>query len=259
VNTRDGGVYALEGLTTTPRLRQLGHDVVMFPHAFECSDDGELLMMAGVGVTVWDCRGKELWRQRVLHVTCGQFIPGTWQVICALNDGPVVELDAVTGEIQRYVMQGSRRIRRLSISADGKLLATRDMTGICTLHDLRTNSQRGEVFVENAIGDVQFTADGSRLVLSNPQCGVQWAAFSTESLRLERAGPGRSGPLTGLRLDSNGRVYVWNQSPTIGVWDIDTGDLVEQLTYRLPEENWPWRVYREWLSSMTLTAAVTSR
>jgi len=265
VNTRGGEVYALEGLPAAPELRLLGRDARMFPHAFETSDDGRLLLMAGRDLTVWDRDGRELWRRRGMQVTCGQFIPGSWQMICALYDGPVVELDAVTGETRRQIVPGTRRIGRLAISADSNLLATRDTTGICAVYDLKAGDdlsadcQRAEMRVEEFVGDVQFTADGSKLIVSNPYLGVPWAAYSTESLRLVRAVAGPSGPLTGLRLGSNGRVYVWNRSATVGIWDVDTGELIETLTYRTPEERWLWRIYREWLTTTPLTAAVMGR
>jgi WD40 repeat protein len=255
--TADGNdVFALENPTTEPSLRRIGRNTRIVTDLIESSDDGQLLMMAGHDLTVWSPNDGELWRRPRVHVTSCRFIPGTSRMICALFEGPILELDALTGETLRVIVPARLLITRLAISSQGHLLALRDTTGNCRLFDLTTDREQAKISVAKNPGDIQFTTDGTALVVASPQAEVQWAVYSTDSLKLLRAVPGRSGPLTGLRLGSSGKVYVWNESRTVGVWRLDTGKLVERYICSLPNERQPWQVVWRCLQNNPLAVVV---
>jgi len=192
-----------------------------------CSDDGSMVVAAGVHMTAWDPRAAALLWQRSDHlaVSCA-FVPRSRRLICGLESGEVVELDPRTGARLRLIARHPSRIQLLAISPDGSRLAAANCGGDCSMTDLESGAAVWTRRFTPTAGP-QFSSDGHSLLL--PTAGVDGIdVVSTASG--ERIG-GLKGCrcVVGLRVSMAGIAYAWNAEGTITAWNLATGKVVLRL------------------------------
>jgi WD40 repeat protein len=134
-------------------------------------------------------------------------------------------------------------ILALSLSPDGRLLATGDGSGDVCLWDLETHQKHftgtGHT---NWVTGVIFTPDGRKVLSSSEDCTLRlWDAETGQCLRIYR---GHDNWILAVTLSPDGHTIATGSSDrTIRLWNLETGECLKTLTG-----------HDRWVSSVKYTA-----
>jgi WD40 repeat protein len=175
----------------------------------------------------WDREAQQLrWRRDDLIANCGAFVPRSKRFICGLENGEVLELDAVTGRTLRKLADHRRWVSELAVSPRGDYVASIDLDGRLVVSDLA----RGQVvwslvlrrFVPGMsagmIARPAFTSNGDALAVVDLAHGATIDFVRpVDGLVVNRL-PVRGRIVKGLAVAKNETCYSWDFGGTIAVW-----------------------------------------
>jgi WD40 repeat protein/beta-lactamase regulating signal transducer with metallopeptidase domain len=174
------------------------------------SPDGKLVASGGENIRLWEPATGKLVRQIKALGTQVAFSPDS-KTLASVGGGTTRLWDAATGnEIKAF--KGTRHMRAVTFSPDGKLLATGDEQATVRIYDLATGNQLHEM-------DVQSIAESLSL------------AFSPDNKTLACAGAWNEGGVPkGITLNLQKRVTVIGKEGFfVLLWDAATGKEVRRF------------------------------
>jgi RNA polymerase sigma factor (sigma-70 family) len=148
------------------------------------------------------------------------------------GDGKIRFLDLVTGNETRQFEAHAEGIWALSLSRDGKALATAGVDQFLRLWDLATGRQLQDFGgkQKGTVRHVALTPDGKLLATASSDYAVRvWETASGKLVREHR----EADNLGGLGMSPDGKLLAWSGfdggKPSIRVFDLVTGERVQQL------------------------------
>jgi len=229
-STTAGDLYSLDLAARSGPVR-LGQHQDKFPYVLECTDDGALLVAAGIGgISCWDrAAARCLWRRNDVGLHSGTFVPGTQRFFAALETGPILELDASSGSTLRELPNHCGSFVELDIAADGQRLAAINPFGACVVSELATGERLWSKKFPSLGITPRFSPDGRILVAPDQQRRTRVSILSAASGDWLGELTGAHAVIVGVAVTPQGAVYAWDVSGTVSVWDLASRSLLFQF------------------------------
>jgi len=225
VADRKGTIFSADPLRPELAPLILGTQPCKIVRRMEVSADQRLLFSLGPReLCAWDLDARALlWRRDIL-VICVANTPRAQTIVCGLENGAMVELDAHSGQTIRTVAGLSRQVDEIKIDPSGRWLASVGADRMIQVFDWPTGNplwrHDGCSSFISSIHTLSFSPDGKHVVgptaLHSGHLTV-WDSQSGEQVAILR---GHEKFITGARFISNDRLISWGTDGSVRTWDI---------------------------------------
>ena len=245
IATHRGEIYGLDLQVQPWRPIHLGRHDHSHVAVLECSEDGSIIIAAAQNTLIaWDRGTKHaLWRRDGLRVFCCAFVPGAARVVCGLDSGEVLELDAHTGATLRKLAEHDRWVNEVAISPRSDYVATVDLDNRLMVIDVARGRQVWSRVLRKFVRGIPseapvrpvFSASGDILALVDSVGGekVLFVRPADGLVLNSRAHTGFS--IKGLAMAKNGTCYWWDYGGTVTEWRPGAEAAIRRFW---PAQNW---------------------
>ncbi len=229
-----GGVYHVRSVRVWSVSTGLEVDQSFFYHqpvrAVGYSPDGKTIVSAGErdGVILWDAHsGKKIRHLTAEQATTAVHFSHDGNAVVFGVGGQVVLVAADTGQAVRRIDAHKAPIRALSISADGKRVATAAGDGTLRVWDARSKPvKQFDVSEDDPVLALALSADGAFLA-----SGSRGGKVCCRDLAAAQAEAGTSGQaeIHSVAVSADGRTAACQERHAIRLWDARTGQQLRFL------------------------------
>ena len=238
----DGSISIVDPTRPTDGSKLIGQQIDDCPQMMARSHDGKKLLSLGpYWLHCWDLASRKLlWAAQGRFVNCLAVHPRCGAVVCGMTDGSIVELDVLTGDELRRFRNQSSLVHCVTISADGKKLASLSEKGRIECCDWVT----GKVLWEQqciaphriALNNCrECSLYGTKVALFSPASdafvfaameGHEWNLLvcDPESGERRHSLRGHTKAIHGAAFSAEGNLLSWGADGTVRVWNLATGE-----------------------------------
>jgi outer membrane protein assembly factor BamB len=228
LGTNDGTLYrgvAADGLQSlVPFGRCPGRTGTI--SLIECPGDGSIVIVLDEHLTAWNSNtGVVLWQQEHPTLRCFGFVPGSNRLIGGMQNGEIVELDPLSGQIVgRMARCQNESVSWVVVSPDGKLLAAIDRSCHYFMVDLATGELLWSRPFAATANTAAFSADSNDLLITNPELNTDLGVVCVKTGEIRKRLVDNGHLIKGIAILSKDAAVVWKHEGMMAKLNLSTGE-----------------------------------